>query len=134
MSTVQMALLDHRAAPEGMVAEPALELHQNPSPENITAAVRRMNDEHFIVLLSLRADVDVLSDPDTLVVEYGDGHGFMIYQAAFTSNGAAKAWHSRSAGNVSLPSAVSFNDVLRVVASYCNGASFEDLAEQFPDL
>jgi hypothetical protein len=130
----QMALLSHREAPEGMVAEPALELQHSPPPENITAAIRRMNDEHFIVLLSLRADIDVLSDPDALVVEYGDGHGFMLYQAAFINDGAAKAWHSRSAENVCLPSVVNIDDVLRVVASYCNGASFENLVEQFPDL
>lgn len=117
-----------------MVAEPILELQQSPSPENITAAVRRMSDEHFIVLLTLRANVDVLSDPDALVVEYGDGHGFMLYQAAFTNNGAAKAWHSRSAENVNAPSSLNVDDVLRVVAFYCNGASFEDIAEQFPDL
>lgn len=117
-----------------MVAEPALELQQNALPENITAAVRRMNDEHFIVLLSLRADADVLSDRDALVVEYGDGHGFMLYQAAFTTNGAAKAWRSRSAESVCLPSTLSVHDVLRVVASYCNSASFETIAEEFPDL
>lgn len=117
-----------------MVAVPAFELQQSPSPESITAAIRRMNDEHFIVLFSLHSHIDVLSDPDALVVEYGDGHGFMFYQRAFTENGGAEAWHSRSAENVTAPSTLGVDDVLRVVCSYCDGASFEGIAEQFPDL
>ena len=104
MPIAQMVLLSHREAPSGMVAEPSAVLHKDPSADDGDAAIRRMDDENFVVLLSRRADFDALSDEDALVVEYGDGRGFSLYQQPCTTGGIEKPWRSRSAENANIPS------------------------------
>lgn len=134
MAIAQMVLLSHREAPSGMVAEPSATLHRAPSQDDVDAAVRRMNDQNFVVLLSRQADFDAVWGENALVVEYGDGHGFALYQQRFPVGTAERPWRSRSAENVDVPSTLEISDVLRAIELFRDGLSFGEIAERLPDL
>lgn len=133
MPITQMVLLSHRKAPLGMVAEPSAVLHRGPSADDIDAAIRRMDDENFVVVLSRRADFDALSDEDALIVEYGDGHGFSLYQQPFPTGGTEKPWRSRSAENANIPSSLEISDVLQAIDLFRSGMCYGEIAVRLPD-
>ena len=117
-----------------MVAEPSAVLHRDPSADDIDAAIRRMDDQNFVVLLSRRASFDALSDEDALVVEYGDGHGFSLYQQPFSTGGTEKPWRSRSAESATIPSMLTVFDVLQAIGLFRSGMPVGEIAVQLPEL
>lgn len=134
MTIAQMVVLTHSPAPAGMVAEPVGQTQIDPTREEVTGAIKAMNEDRFMVVLSTRMDLDVLFDPDALTIEFGAGHGFLIYQQAFTTEIGANAWRSKSAVNVTAPNALDLKTVLKIVAAFRAGAGFEELARKFPDV
>lgn len=132
MPIAQMVVLKHLPAPSGMVAEPKSVTRLDPTWDEIKDAIRAMDAKRFMVLLSARMDIDALSDPDALAVEFGDGHGFMLYQQSLHTEIGKSAWRTRSALNVLVPSAISVETVLQIVAAYRNGSSFDEIEGKFP--
>lgn len=134
MPIAQMVMLSHQPAPPGMVAEPIAVTRIDPTWREIEDAITAMDATRFLVLVSSRLDLDAVSDPDALVVEFGEGHGYMLYQQALHTEIGKSAWRSRSAVNVLEPSTLDISMVLQIVAAYGKGSSFEDIERQFPEV
>lgn len=133
MPIAQLVALTHGPAPAGMVAEPFGRTQIDPPWPDVAAAVGAMNDERFMVVVSARATPDVLFDPDALTIEFAAGRGYLLYQQAFTTKAGASAWRSQSAANVFAPNTLSLETVLAIVAAIGRGASFDEIAQAFPD-
>lgn len=129
-----MVVLSHPPVPAGVVSQPLLVTAIDPTWDDIRIAIAALSKSCFMVILTSRMDLDAPSDPDALTVEYGQGHGYMMYQQAFTTEIASTSWRSRSAESISQPSTIKTETVLRVVAAYRNGSSFEEIAAKFPEV
>lgn len=134
MAIAQMVVLTHSPAPAGMVAEPIGQTQIDPTDKEVADAIKAMNGDRFMVVVSTRMDFDVLFDPDALTIEFGEGHGYLIYQQAFTTQIGAGAWRSRSAVNVTAPNSLDLRTVLKIVDAFRHGASFDDIARKFPEV
>lgn len=129
-----MALIRHREAPPLMVAEPTIEMRQGLSWEDVSTAISKMDDVLFLIVLNRRKDVDFISDPDALMVEYSEICGFMLYQGLFFHDHLSKPWRSKPPEDIRVPSTVTIEDVLGVASSFCSGASFKEIDERFPHI
>lgn len=134
MAIAQMVVLAHNPAPAGMVAEPFGQTQIDPTDKEVADAIKAMNNDRFMVVLSTRMDLDVLFDPDALTIEFGAGHGYLIYQQAFTTQIGANAWRSRSAENVTAPNNLDLRTVLKIVDAYRHGRGFDEIARKFPEV
>lgn len=134
MTIAQLVVLSHRPAPPGMVAEPRYATTIDPTWDEIRNAIVALNKIRFMLILSSRMDIDAPSDPDALTVEYGSGHGYMLYQQGYTTELASTSWRSKSTESIAQPSTIKREMVLRIVAAYRNGDSFDQIAAKFPEV
>jgi hypothetical protein len=134
MAIAQMVLLVHKPAPKGMVADPDVITTIDPSWDQIRHAVAAMGNDHFMLIVSSRLDFDAPTDPDALVVEYGEGHGFMLYQQGLGTEIGSTSWRTKSAEKVIQPSTITPDQVLGIIGAYNDGSSFDNIASKFPDL
>lgn len=132
MPIAQMVLISHQPAPAGMVSDPVAVTYLDPTWDQIKDAIRAMNETKFMVLLSSRMDVDAPSDPDALAIEFGEGHGYMLYQQALHTEIGKSAWRTRSTANVLVPSDITIGVVLQIAAAYRNGLDFDLIDQKFP--
>jgi hypothetical protein len=134
MAIVQLVQLIHQSARAGLIAQPRTIARLSPSWNELKDAITSMNGDRFMVVVSSRLDIDAVSDPDALIIEFGAGHGFMLYQQSFHSEIASSAWRSRSAMNMLQPSTISVDTVLKVAAVYAKGSNFDDISLEFPEV
>lgn len=129
-----MIALVHQHAPDGMVAVPNVVATMEPSETQISRAVDEMGSDQFMLILSRSVDVDALTDPDALYVEFGDGHGFMLYQRPSSDETGSPSWQSKSAENLLINSTINSDDVLEIISAYASGLRFDEFVTRFPDV
>ncbi|MEZ2407336.1 hypothetical protein AB6806_11010 [Bosea sp. RCC_152_1] len=115
------------------MSQVSAEVTVDPDWREIEDAIRALDDERFMVLLSARTDLDCSVDPDALAVTFQPGFGFSLFQAAFVSDHSPAIWRTRSAARCLGQSEVDLDLALLLAQTFSETASFGDLDRVYAD-
>ena len=129
----QIGRLSAATSPAPVVSQVACAVTIDPDWAAIEAAIRALDDERFMVLLSARDDLDCAIDPDALAITFQPDFGFSLFQAAYLTERSLDIWRTRSAAHCLGRSEVDLDLALLLAETFARTGRFSDLDRVYAD-